>query len=505
MIPITWQVTAGTTVNQTAIRWDTQSHVWDNNYRYQTDIQGGSPGYFYGSIPAPLGSESVKFKAWAKIDGIEYWSDREYTVYYDFRLDSGEETGDKTDHSGNLWQRDREYTSHYVGYVDGEAVSTAEPIANTTDDLIYQTQREGVSAYRFWVSDGIYAGEFEVELRFAELTATAAGQRSFDIVIEGQTVVSDLDLYATAGPSTAYNLIFPVVMNDDNDTLDIEFIPKVGRTVVNAVRVRGIGGTPQYSAMRRVSTYHDDTYVSTPGNNMNSEDWIRVGYEPAFARRHDGGLRFQYMHIPRGSTITHAELRLTAYHEGVTVAGPEPDVHMTIYGHHAASPPNFAGNNTWVPDRPRTSASVAWLITGPWTGAQQQQTSPELKDVIQELADMSDGDELSTVVLLLMADEADSGYREFYSWEGDHDRAAQLWYRYVRPGEYPTPTLMPTYTRTPLPTATWTPTPTPTSTATATITPTPTATLEPTPSPTATLGAHMALLPLIMKPEGHHR
>ncbi|MFH1928156.1 MAG: malectin domain-containing carbohydrate-binding protein [Chloroflexota bacterium] len=511
MVPLTWEISAGTTVNQTAIRWDTISHAWDNNYGYQTDIQGGSPGYFYGSIPAPLGSQYIKFKAWARIDGVEYWSDREYTVYYDFRVNCGEETGDRTDQSGNLWQRDRQYTTRYMGYVGGAAVSSTAPIGNTTDDVIYQTQRAGLSAYRFWVSDGIFAGEFEVELRFAELTATAAGQRSFDVVIEGQTVVSDLDLYATAGPLTAYDRIFPVILSDENDTLDIEFVAKVGEPVVNAVRVRGISGTPQYSGMRRIVTYHDDTYVSDPGNNMNSANWIRVGFEPAFSRRHDGGVRFPYMHIPRGSTITRAELRMTAYHEeGVNMAD-EPDVHVTLYGHRTANPPNFAGNQTWVPDRPRTSASVEWLMTGPWTGGSQQQSSPELKDIIQELADMPGGEELTTVVLLLIADESDTGYRELYSWEGDPNSSAQLWYWYIRPGEYPTPTLMPTYTNTPIPTATWTPTVTPTYTPTATasptatITPTPTETPEPTPSPSPTLGVHRVLLPLVMKPEGHHR
>ena len=511
MIPITWVISEGTTVNQTAIRWDTNSHAGNNEYRYQTDIQGGSPGYFYGSVPAPIGSQHVKFKAWAEIDGVEHWSDREYTVYYDFRVNCGEESGDRTDRSGNLWQQDRQYTTRYMGYVDGVAVSTNEPIGNTTDDVIYRTQRSGLSAYHFWVSDGIFAGEFEVELRFAELTATAAGQRRFDIVIEGETVDSDVDLYERAGPLTAYPLIFGAVLNDENDTLDIEFVAKIGEPVVNAVRVRGISGTPQYSGMRRVNTGRDDTYVSDPGNNMNAENWIRIGFEPAFSRRHDGGVRFPYMHIPRGSTITHAELRMTAYHEeGVNMAD-EPDVHVTIYGHRTANPPNFAGNQTWVPDRPRTSASVEWLMTGPWTGGSQQQSSPELKDIIQELADMPGGEELTTVVLLLIADEGDTGYRELYSWEGDHNSAAQLWYWYIRPGEYPTPTLMPTYTNTPTPTATWTPTTTPTCTTTptasptATITPTPTETLKPTSSPSPTLGAHRVLLPLVMKPEGHHR
>jgi len=512
-VPIKWRVEGGTDVSRTWIQGTI--YCAGTNRDFQEESRSTNIGDHGARIQVPADAERIDFKAWAVIDDVLYESVSR-AIYSDYRVNSGEESSSKQDGSGNTWGVDREWVRFYLGYVDGHARSTTEPIGNAGneyDQAIYQTQREGLSAYHFWLSDGVFEGQLEVELRFAELTATGPGERVFDVRIEGETVISDLDVYAVAGGRlVAYERTFLVDLDDDDEmSLDIEFVAKVGEPVLNAVRVSGISGMPQHSGMRRVNTYHDDTYVSTPGSNRNSEDWIRIGFEPAFVRRHDGGVRFPNMHIPWGSTITRAELCLTAYREeGLALVG-EPDVHVTIYGDDTANPVNFAGDHTGVPDRPRTTASVRWTMTGPWTGAEQKQSSPDLTEIIQELASANPGEELTTVVLLLMADEGDNGYREFYSWEGDHGKAAELWYWYVRPEAYWTPTVMPTSTNTLRPTSTWTPTVTPTATATATAsptatcTPTPTATPEPSPTPSPTLAPHRILLPLIVKPEGHHR
>ena len=518
-VPIKWRVEGGTNVSRTWI--EGTIYCAGINRNFQEESRSASIGDHGTRIQVPADAERIDFKAWAVIDGVLYESVSR-AIYSDYRVNCGEESGSKQDGSGNTWGVDQEWVRFYLGYVDGHSRSTTEPIGNAGneyDQAIYQTQREGLSAYRFWLSDGVFSGQLEVELRFAELTATGPGERVFDVRIEGETRISDLDVYAVAGGRlVAYERTFTVYLDDDDEmSLDIEFVAKVGEPVLNAVRVSGISGMPQHSGMRRVNTYHDDTYVSTPGTNRNSEDWIRIGFEPLSLWRHDGGVRFPYMHIPWGSTITRAELCLTAYHEeGLGLAG-EPVVHVTIYGEDTANPVNFSGDHTSVPDRPRTTASVRWTMTGPWTGAEQKQSSPDLTEIIQELAKVDPGEELTTVVLLLMADEGDSGYREFYSWEGDHDRAAELWYWYVRPEGYWTPTVMPTRTNTRIPTSTWTPTATPTATATATASPTatctptptatstPTATPEPSPTPSPTLAPHRVLLPLIVKPEGHHR
>ena len=42
------------------------------------------------------------------------------------------------------------------GYVGGNTWSTSDPISNTTDDQLYQTEHWGISAYRFTVANGDY-------------------------------------------------------------------------------------------------------------------------------------------------------------------------------------------------------------------------------------------------------------------------------------------------------------------------------------------------------------
>ena len=49
--------------------------------------------------------------------------------------------------------------------------------------------------YTFTVENGIY----EVILHFAEIYATVAGFRVFDVAVQGETVIDDLDIYNETG------------------------------------------------------------------------------------------------------------------------------------------------------------------------------------------------------------------------------------------------------------------------------------------------------------------
>jgi hypothetical protein len=64
----------------------------------------------------------------------------------------------------DTFDADQAYSSGGWGYVGGSTYTGSHAIANTTDDVLYQTERWGLSAYRFTVSDG----NFEVVFHFAE-------------------------------------------------------------------------------------------------------------------------------------------------------------------------------------------------------------------------------------------------------------------------------------------------------------------------------------------------
>jgi hypothetical protein len=71
--------------------------------------------------------------------------------------------------------------------------ATAAPAA------VYQSARQGVVTYTI---PGLTAGtSYIVRLHFAELYFTTAGSREFNVAINGTTVLTNFDIYATAGAS----------------------------------------------------------------------------------------------------------------------------------------------------------------------------------------------------------------------------------------------------------------------------------------------------------------
>ena len=62
-------------------------------------------------------------------------------------------------------------------------------------------------------------GNYNVTLKFAETYWTAAGKRVFSVAMNGQTVISNLDIFAKVGKNAAYDVVVPVSVT--NGTLNI--------------------------------------------------------------------------------------------------------------------------------------------------------------------------------------------------------------------------------------------------------------------------------------------
>src|SRR5216683_7088575 len=114
-----------------------------------------------------------------------------------------------TDTLGNSWSAD-------TGFTGGSAASTTSAIANTPDPKLYQTERYGNSSYQFTVPNGSY----NVVLKFAEIYWTKAGQRMFNVSINGTQVLTNFDIVAAAGASlTAVDKTFPVTVTGSSITI----------------------------------------------------------------------------------------------------------------------------------------------------------------------------------------------------------------------------------------------------------------------------------------------
>jgi hypothetical protein len=59
------------------------------------------------------------------------------------------------------------------------------------------------------------ARTYLVALKFAETTATAAGQRVFDVLVDGNVVAQNLDIFAQAGANSAFDLVLAVPSSND--------------------------------------------------------------------------------------------------------------------------------------------------------------------------------------------------------------------------------------------------------------------------------------------------
>jgi chitodextrinase len=159
-----------------------------------------------------------------------------------------------TDSGGRTWSADHAFVAGDWGYdtIYG-AASTTSAVAGTTDDALYQSYNlfNNLAGYKFDVANGTY----QVTLKMVEDWATAAGQRKFDVRIEGTTVLSAFDIFASCGAFTACDRTFSTSVGDGQ--LNVQFTMNGGANyaTVSAIEVTGSGGGGG-----------DTTPPSAPGN-----------------------------------------------------------------------------------------------------------------------------------------------------------------------------------------------------------------------------------------------
>lgn len=132
---------------------------------------------------------------------------------------------------GYLADQEWTITSDY-GYLDGVRSTFSFPINNTDEDSIFQSERWGATLYRIRLPNGIY----DVKLLFAENYFNTSGERIFDVWIEREKILDNLDIYATVGRNTALIIRKEnVVINDGY--LDIYFSAEVNHPTINGIVV----------------------------------------------------------------------------------------------------------------------------------------------------------------------------------------------------------------------------------------------------------------------------
>lgn len=156
------------------------------------------------TVSEPLGSAGGSTAAAYNVGGSEYVAD-DGTVYASDDVVSG-----------------------------GKTYSTSDAISGTTADEVYQTERYGDFSYALPVTGGTY----ELTFKFAEIYQESSGQRIFDVIVEGQEVISDLDIYAEVGKNAAFDVTHRVTVEDGE--LNVTFNSEKNNPKLSALTVQSV-------------------------------------------------------------------------------------------------------------------------------------------------------------------------------------------------------------------------------------------------------------------------
>jgi hypothetical protein len=166
--------------------------------------------------------------------------------------------GRYVDSAGGVWEADQLYVAGSWGYLDGGTYATTDAIANTSDPVLYQSERFNMTGYRFDVPNGRY----RVTLKLAEIYKTCSSCRVFDVRMENQTIWSNVDVFALAGGhDLAYDLSAQIDVVDGQ--LAIDFAASIGQPAVKAIEAAAVAPAT-FTPTRTPTATSTGTTTQTP-------------------------------------------------------------------------------------------------------------------------------------------------------------------------------------------------------------------------------------------------
>ncbi len=134
-----------------------------------------------------------------------------------------------TDPTGNVWTADTKTGG-------GAAWTSANQAALSAQPIPYQTLCYSAGAVPFSRTFAVPAGNYNVILKFLEPNKTAAGQRTFNVSINGAPVLIGLDVFSGAGAALRpYDRTFPV--SAPGGFIQITAAGVIGNAVLSAVQI----------------------------------------------------------------------------------------------------------------------------------------------------------------------------------------------------------------------------------------------------------------------------
>jgi hypothetical protein len=119
-------------------------------------------------------------------------------------------------------------------------INLAQPGANAAPMAVYQHGRSGVFTYTI---PGLTAGsQYSVLLHFAETYFNTKGSREFNVAINGTTVLTNLDIYATVGLDAALLETFTATANSSGQIVIALTAGAADQPLLMGLEIRGGSG-----------------------------------------------------------------------------------------------------------------------------------------------------------------------------------------------------------------------------------------------------------------------
>ncbi|HEY0666753.1 MAG TPA: malectin domain-containing carbohydrate-binding protein, partial [Sphingobacteriaceae bacterium] len=143
------------------------------------------------------------------------------------RINSG---GGNIQFGNEVWTADQFFTGG-----SSSTYTTSTAISNTANDILYQSERYGDISYSIPVPQ---AGEYTVELHFAEIYFQSAGSRIFNINVEnGQYTLPNVDLYKDHGGTFNAAVIKAESIQVNDGILNIDLTPLINNAKISGIAV----------------------------------------------------------------------------------------------------------------------------------------------------------------------------------------------------------------------------------------------------------------------------
>jgi glycosidase len=173
---------------------------------------------------------------------------------------SGGNPANVTDCSGNVWLKDTAYSFGSFGYSGGTTGYVANSISGICSGAqsLYQRERYSTSSGGFYYEFDCPEGVYQITLLEAETYWSGAGEREFNVFIQGRQMLTNFDIFAAAGgQNIPISLLFTNAVT--NSELQILFTPGAADNArVSGVQVQKIA----------------DVFSDTDG----IPDWWRLAY-----------------------------------------------------------------------------------------------------------------------------------------------------------------------------------------------------------------------------------